>query len=127
MAFLALSSLGLLVINSIPTVIGVAEAIDAQKKQNQQAKERIKFHLTANFSVDGKSPAQQATVVFKDNKVWRPTECTTVTTTRAGKLIQPTVISRPPRTPGTGLQVQRVLFRLPERGETSGSCLHGIG
>lgn len=66
---MALSSLGLLIIGSIPTVIGVAEAIDAQKKQNQQAKERIKFHLTAKFSIDGKSPVQQATVVFKNDKV----------------------------------------------------------
>ncbi|KAH6645181.1 hypothetical protein BKA67DRAFT_130292 [Truncatella angustata] len=70
MALLALSTLGLLVINSIPTVIGVAEAIDAQKKQNQQAKERIKFNLTAKFSVDGKSPIQEAAVVFKDNKLY---------------------------------------------------------
>lgn len=69
MALVALSTLGLLVIDAIPTVIGVAEAIDAQKKQNQQAKERIKFHLTANLTVDGKSPIQAATVVFKDNKV----------------------------------------------------------
>lgn len=66
---MALSSLGLLIIGSIPTVIGVAEAIDAQKKQNQQAKERIKFHLTAKFSIDGKSPVQQATVVFSNDKV----------------------------------------------------------
>lgn len=70
MALVALSTLGLLVIDAIPTVIGVAEAIDAQKKQNQQAKERIKFHLTANFTVDGKSPIQTATVVFKDNKLY---------------------------------------------------------
>lgn len=69
MALVALSSLGLLVIGAIPTVIGVAEAIDAQKKQNQQAKERIKFNLTAKLSVDGKSPVQESIVVFKDNKV----------------------------------------------------------
>ncbi|KAK8096892.1 uncharacterized protein PG998_005117 [Apiospora kogelbergensis] len=67
---MALSSLGLLIIGSIPTVIGVAEAIDAQKKQNQQAKERIKFHLTAKFSIDGKSPVQQATVVFSNDKLY---------------------------------------------------------
>lgn len=66
---MALSSLGLLVIGAIPTVIGVAEAIDAQKKQNQQAKERIKFHLTAKFSIDGKTPVQEATVVFNNDKV----------------------------------------------------------
>ncbi|KAK8029670.1 hypothetical protein PG993_010961 [Apiospora rasikravindrae] len=67
---MALSSLGLLIIGSIPTVIGVAEAIDAQKKQNQQAKERIKFHLTAQFSIDGKSAVQTATVVFNNDKLY---------------------------------------------------------
>lgn len=66
---MALSTIGLLAIGSIPTVIGVAEAIDAQKKQNEQAKERIKFHLTAKFSHDCVSPPQTAYVVFKDNKV----------------------------------------------------------
>lgn len=66
---MALSTLGLLVVGAIPTVIGVAEAIDAQKKQNQQAKDRVKFKLTAKFSHDDISPPQDATVVFKDNKV----------------------------------------------------------
>ncbi|RYC61430.1 hypothetical protein CHU98_g4786 [Xylaria longipes] len=68
---MALSTIGLLAIGAIPTVIGVAEAIDAQKKQNAQAKERIKFHLTAKFSHDGVSPPQTAYVVFKDNKGFR--------------------------------------------------------
>ncbi|KAI1187989.1 hypothetical protein F5B17DRAFT_397324 [Nemania serpens] len=67
---MALSTLGLLTVGAIPTVIGVAEAIDAQKKQNAQAKERIKFHLTATFSHDGVSPPQTAYVVFKDNKLY---------------------------------------------------------
>lgn len=66
---MALSTLGLLTIGAIPTVIGVAEAIDAQKKQNQQAKERIKFKLTANFSHDDVALPQDASVVFKDKKV----------------------------------------------------------
>ncbi len=66
---MALSTLALMTIGAIPTVIGVAEAIDAQKKQNQQAKDRIKFHLTAKFSADGESPEQQAFIVFKDKKV----------------------------------------------------------
>ncbi|KAK6083848.1 hypothetical protein SCUP515_01544 [Seiridium cupressi] len=69
MALLALSTLGLLVIDAIPTVIGVAEAIDAQKKQNQQAKERIKFYMTAGFAVNPKVGIQTANVVFKDNKL----------------------------------------------------------
>jgi hypothetical protein len=69
---MALSTLGLLVIGAIPTVIGIAEAIDAQKKQNQQAKERIKFNLTAKFSAGPKSPTQQAVVVLKNNKVKKP-------------------------------------------------------
>ncbi|ORY58405.1 uncharacterized protein BCR38DRAFT_447200 [Pseudomassariella vexata] len=67
---MALASLGLLVIGSIPTVIGVAEAIDGQKKQNQQAKDRIKFNITTLLSADGESPPQQATVVFKEGKLW---------------------------------------------------------
>jgi hypothetical protein len=66
---MALSSLGLLIIGSIPTVIGVAEAVSAQKTQNEQAKERIKFHLTAKFPVDANSPTQQATVILKDGTV----------------------------------------------------------
>ncbi|RYO88474.1 hypothetical protein DL766_004742 [Monosporascus sp. MC13-8B] len=57
-------------IGAIPTVIGVAEAIDAQKKQNQQAKDRIKFKLTAKFSADDESPEQEAFVVFKDYKLY---------------------------------------------------------
>ncbi|KAI1309207.1 hypothetical protein F5Y03DRAFT_74748 [Xylaria venustula] len=67
---MALSTIGLLAVGAIPTVIGVAEAIDAQKKQNAQAKERIKFHLTAKFSHDGVAPPQTAYVVFKDNKLY---------------------------------------------------------
>lgn len=66
---MALSTLGLLTVGAIPTVIGVAEAIDAQKKQNQQAKDRVKFHLTAKFSTDDNSLEQDAFVVFKDYKV----------------------------------------------------------
>ncbi|KAI1341054.1 hypothetical protein F5Y15DRAFT_414177 [Xylariaceae sp. FL0016] len=67
---MALSTIGLLTIGAIPTVIGVAEAIDAQKKQNQQAKERIKFHLTAKFSHDGTAEPQTAYVVLKDGKLY---------------------------------------------------------
>ncbi|KAI1407738.1 hypothetical protein F5Y13DRAFT_174229 [Hypoxylon sp. FL1857] len=67
---MALSTLGLLTIGAIPTVIGVAEAIDAQKKQNQQAKDRIKFKLRAKLSHDGESPPQDASVVFKDKKLY---------------------------------------------------------
>ncbi|KAI1846318.1 hypothetical protein JX265_010902 [Neoarthrinium moseri] len=70
MALAALGSLGLLVIGSIPTVIGVAEAIDAQKKQNAQAKERIKFHLTVKLSPGPDLPLQEGTVVLKDGKVY---------------------------------------------------------
>lgn len=66
---MALSTFGFLVITSIPTVIGIAQAIDGQKRQNQQAKERVKFHLTARFSVDGVSVPEQGIVVFKDKKV----------------------------------------------------------
>lgn len=71
---MALSTLGLLTIGSIPTVIGVAEAIDAQKKQNQQAKDRVKFNLTATFSTSDESPEQQAFVVLKGGKVVKEPE-----------------------------------------------------
>ncbi|KAI5859284.1 hypothetical protein GGS23DRAFT_327832 [Durotheca rogersii] len=67
---MALATLGLLTVGAIPTVIGVAEAIDAQKKQNQQAKDRIKFKLTAKFSHNGVSPPRDALVVFKDKKLY---------------------------------------------------------
>lgn len=142
MALIALSTLGLLVIDAIPTVIGVAEAIDAQKKQNQQAKERIKFNLTANFSVDGKSPVQTATVVFKNNKVIPPCPVfhhnlyhlsdiffsPPIHITQARTHFNCRVaLSRPPRTSGLRLQVQRFLFSLPVRGEAPGYGFHGLG
>lgn len=66
---MALAALGLLVIGAIPTVIGVAEAIDAQKKQNEQAKERIKFHMTTKLVVDQKTGIQEGSVVLKDGQV----------------------------------------------------------
>lgn len=72
---MALASLGLLVIGAIPTVIGVAEAIDAQKKQNEQAKERIKFNMTAKLPVGPKRVMQEGIVVLKDGQVSMPSAC----------------------------------------------------
>jgi hypothetical protein len=123
---MALSSLGLLFIGAIPTVIGVAEAIDGQKKQNEQAKERIKFTLTAKFSADGKSPPADATVVFKDSKVIRHVKsppCDQVYSTSDSFLL---ALPRPPRPSGLWLQVQRLLLRLPGPGGAPRSGVHGI-
>lgn len=69
---MALSTLGFLIITSIPVVIGVAEAIDGQKRQNQEAKDRVKFRLTTRFSADGVAFPEQAVAVFKDKKVSLP-------------------------------------------------------
>ncbi|KAJ1328079.1 hypothetical protein MN608_07415 [Microdochium nivale] len=66
---MALSTLGFLIITSIPVVIGVAEAIDGQKRQNQEAKDRVKFRLTTRFSADGVALPEQAMAVFKDKKL----------------------------------------------------------
>lgn len=45
--------IGLLVIGAIPTVIGVAEAISAQKQQNQTHKETIKFGIGITAIING--------------------------------------------------------------------------
>ena len=59
---------GLLTITSIPATIGVSEALSAQKKQNEAAKEKAKFHLIAIISVDS-GPPVEATCVLRDGKV----------------------------------------------------------
>ncbi|KAK3936762.1 hypothetical protein QBC46DRAFT_268988 [Diplogelasinospora grovesii] len=50
--------IGLLVIAGIPTTIGVCEALSAQKKADNAAKEKAKFHLTTTVSLDGKQPVE---------------------------------------------------------------------
>ncbi|KAH8714599.1 hypothetical protein BGZ61DRAFT_531207 [Ilyonectria robusta] len=62
--------IGLLTIASIPTVIGVAEAISAQKSQNASlSKEQEKFHLAPLMRRKGKS--EEAGVgVLVDNKLF---------------------------------------------------------
>lgn len=60
--------IGLLTIAAIPTTIGVGQAVSAQKRQNEAAKEKAKFHLTATLSIDG-GPATEAWVVLTDNQV----------------------------------------------------------
>lgn len=61
-------AIGLLTIGAIPTTIGVAEAISAQKKQNAAQKEQAKFHLTAKLALGGRQP-MEALVVLRDGKV----------------------------------------------------------
>ncbi len=48
--------IGLLIITSIPTTIGVCEALSAQKKADAAAKEKAKFNLVVNASFDGLDP-----------------------------------------------------------------------
>lgn len=63
--------IGLLAITAIPTVIGVGQAISAQKKQNAaQSKEQEKFHLEAFMSFDDdEEPEEMGTGMLVDNKV----------------------------------------------------------
>ncbi|KAH8889739.1 hypothetical protein GQ53DRAFT_842630 [Thozetella sp. PMI_491] len=61
--------IGLLVIAGIPTTIGVCEALSAQKKANNAAKEKAKFQLTATVSLDGKR-LDECWCVLKDGKIW---------------------------------------------------------
>lgn len=60
--------IGLLVIAGIPTTIGVCEALSAQKKANNAAKEKAKFHLTASISLDG-GPPEECFCVLRDGRV----------------------------------------------------------
>jgi len=60
--------LGLLVIAGIPTTIGVAEAVSAQKKQNAAEKEKAKFQMMVKLSID-QGPAEDCWVVLVGGKV----------------------------------------------------------
>lgn len=61
--------IGLLAITAIPTVIGVGQAISAQKQQNAaMSKEQEKFHLQAIMEYDG-TPQEVGAGVLVDNKV----------------------------------------------------------
>lgn len=70
--------IGLLTVASIPTVIGVGQAVSAQKKQNAAAKEQAKFHLTALLPND-----DEAFCVLTDGKVSRTRPRLSFHTTRA--------------------------------------------
>ncbi|OAA64366.1 hypothetical protein SPI_03013 [Niveomyces insectorum RCEF 264] len=61
--------IGLLAIAGIPTTIGVCEALSAQKKQDAAQKEKAKFHLTAELSIDGGSSVE-CFIVLKDGKLY---------------------------------------------------------
>ncbi len=60
--------IGLLIVAGIPTTIGVCEALSAQKKANNAAKEKAKFHMTANISLDGET-VEECWCILKDGKV----------------------------------------------------------
>ena len=60
--------LGLLVIAGIPTTIGVAEAVSAQKKQNAAEKEKAKFQMMVKLSID-QGPAEDCWVVLVGGRV----------------------------------------------------------
>ncbi|KPM35101.1 hypothetical protein AK830_g11458 [Neonectria ditissima] len=62
--------IGLLAITAIPTVIGVGQAISAQKQQNASlTKEQEKFHLTAMMKRKGKLE-ETGTGVLVNNKLY---------------------------------------------------------
>ena len=67
--------IGLLVISAIPTTIGVCQALSAQKKANEAAKEKVKFHLTTTVSLDG-GPPVECWCILKDGRVSRHTNPT---------------------------------------------------
>lgn len=59
--------IGLLAVTAIPTVVGVGQAISAQKRENEAAKEKVKFGIGITFTVDGKQ--EEASGVLIDGKV----------------------------------------------------------
>lgn len=58
--------IGLLTIAGIPSTIGVCEALSAQKKQNAAAKEKAKFHATAELPSEtgGEAPLECSIVLL---------------------------------------------------------------
>jgi hypothetical protein len=66
--------IGLLVITSIPTTIGVCEALSAQKKADAAAKEKAKFNLVVNASLDGLDPVD-CFCVLEGGKVSNKADC----------------------------------------------------
>ena len=68
-------ALALMIVGSIPTIIGTGEAISAQKKQEEAAKHTAKFNLLGSFAAqneDGDWIAAESFVVLKDGKVSEP-------------------------------------------------------
>lgn len=64
--------IGLLALTSIPTVIGVGQAVGAQNRQQAACKEQQKFNLTAMMPMNGEL-REAAFCVLADNKVsFRP-------------------------------------------------------
>ncbi|KAK2067647.1 hypothetical protein P8C59_001366 [Phyllachora maydis] len=60
--------IGLLVISAIPTTIGVCQALSAQKKANEAAKEKNKFNLTATVLANGQPV--ECFVVLQGGRLW---------------------------------------------------------
>ena len=61
-------AIGLLAVAAIPSTIGVCQALSAQKKQNANQKEKVKFMATAELSIDGE-PAVECPIVLINGKV----------------------------------------------------------
>ena len=61
-------ALGLLIIAAIPTTVGVCEALSQQKKVNNSEKEKAKFHLTTNVTLDDGRQVE-CWCVLKEGKV----------------------------------------------------------
>ena len=63
--------LGLLAITAIPTVIGIAEGVSAQKRQNEnRTSDKLLRKFTLDCYCEGKHRINGGTVVLVDNKVW---------------------------------------------------------
>lgn len=99
--------IGLLTVASIPTVIGVGEAVSAQKKQNAAAKEQAKFHLTAILPND-----DEAFCVLTDGKVSRTRPRLLFHTARANASGEQLYVDHPSH-PVTGHKFSGYYFTYP--------------
>ena len=61
--------IGLLAIAAIPTVIGVGQAVSAQKKANASSKEQEKFNVVAMMPTKGDELREAGFCVLKDDQV----------------------------------------------------------
>jgi hypothetical protein len=111
--------IGLLALTSIPTVIGVGQAVGAQNRQQAACKEQQKFNLTAMMPMDGEL-REAAFCVLVDNKVsFRPDSphlgCARLTVRRIRS------ISSSPTNPLKGIYSTGTTSTTPVRSSTKAS------